>query len=106
MAVARTERKYFSNAQELVQLPNLLESQHRSFKWFIDEGLDELFGEIGTIEDYTGTKLSLTFKKYSFDKPKTTDWEAKENNVSYEAPLRATVELVNKVTGEVKSQEI
>ncbi len=106
MAVALRERKNFSNAKELVKLPNLLESQHRSFKWFIDEGLDELFGEIGTIEDYTGTKLSLTFKKYSFDKPKTTDWEAKENNISYEASLRATVELINKVTGEVKSQEI
>src|SRR3990167_6547060 len=100
------KRTYFNPQEELVQLPDLLESQHRSFKWFIDEGLDELFAEIGVIEDYTGTKLSLRFKDYKFDKPKKSDWEAKENNVSYEASLRATVELVNKVTGEVKSQQI
>src|SRR3990167_229021 len=100
------KRTYFNPQEELVQLPDLLESQHRSFRWFIEEGLDELFGEIGVIEDYTGTKLSLRFKYYKVEPPKLTDWEAKANNVSYEAPLRAMVELVNKVTGEVKKQEI
>lgn len=106
MVIAQKERKYFNPVDEVVELPDLLESQRRSFRWFIEKGLDELFGEIGVIEDYTGTKLSLTFKDYHFDAPKMEDWEAKANNVSYEAPLRATVELINKVTGEVKSQEI
>src|SRR5687768_14660770 len=106
MPATLIQRTYFNPTEELVELPDLLESQHKSFRWFIDEGLDELFAEIGEIEDYTGTKLTLKFKDFKFDKPKTTDWEAKENNVSYEAPLRATVELINKVTGKNKSQQI
>lgn len=100
------QRKYFNPQEDLVALPDLLESQHKSFRWFIDEGLDELFAEIGEIEDYTGTKLTLKFKDYKFEPPKNKDWEAKENNVSYEAPLRATVELINKVTGKNKTQQI
>ena len=66
----------------------------------------ELLAEISPIDDYTGGKLSLRFKDYHFDDPKLTEAEARENNVSYEAPLKANVELTNKVTGEVKEQEI
>ncbi len=106
MASGGAKRHYFNPVEELVELPDLLENQRRSFQWFLDEGLGEVFQEVGTIEDYTGTKLSLRFLDYKFDAPKLTDWEAKQNNVSYEAPLRATVELVNKVTGKTKTQEI
>lgn len=103
---AQRDRVTFSQSHNLVPLPNLLEAQHESFQWFIEEGLGELFDEINPVEDYTGTKLSLTFKDYYFDDPKMSEWEAKENNVSYDSSLYVTVELVNKVTGEVKEQEI
>src|SRR5262249_6070880 len=84
----------------------LVSHQQESFDWFKKEGLKELFDEINPIDDYTGTKLSLKFKGYHFDEPKMTEGEARENNVSFEAPLKAVVELTNKVTGEVKEQEI
>ncbi len=87
-------------------LPNLVDHQNKSFQWLIDEGLGELLAEISPVDDYTGTKLSLVFKQYHFEEPKLSEAEARENNVSYEAPLKATVELTNKVTGEVKEQEI
>lgn len=100
------KRTYFSEHNPVVDLPNLVDHQNRSWQWFVDEGLSELLEEISPIDDYTGTKLSLTFKSYHFEKPKMTEAEARENNVSYEAPLKAKVELTNKVTGEVKQHEI
>ena len=99
-------RKYFTKQKEVINLPNLVDHQNKSFQWFIEEGLGEILSEISPIDDYTGGKLSISFKEYHFEDPKTTESEARENNVSYEAPLKATVELTNKVTGEVKSQEI
>lgn len=100
------KRVYYTQADDVAQLPNLVDHQNKSFQWFVQEGLGELLAEISPIDDYTGTKLSLTFKDYHFDDPKMTEFEARDNNVSYEAPLKATVELTNKVTGEVKEQEI
>lgn len=99
-------RKYFTNKKEIINLPNLVDHQNKSFQWFVDEGLGEILSEISPIDDYTGTKLSISFKDYHFEEPKTTENEARENNISYEAPLKAVVELTNKVTGEVKNQEI
>ncbi len=87
-------------------MPDLVAHQNKSWQWFVDEGLGELLAEISPIDDYTGTKLSLSFKKYHFENPKTTEAEARENNISYEAPLKAQVELTNKITGEVKEHEI
>ncbi len=100
------KRVYFTKTDSILDLPNLVDHQNRSFQWFVDEGLGELLSEVGTIDDYTGTKLSIRFKQYHFEDPKTTEVEARENNISYEAPLKAVVELTNKVTGEVKDQEI
>ncbi len=100
------ERVYFTSKDETLELPNLVDHQNKSFKWFVDEGLGELLSEISPIDDYTSTKLSLSFKGYRFEAPKMTEAEARENNISYEAPLKATVVLTNKVTGEVKEQEI
>ncbi len=96
---------YTKNTNDL-KLPNLVDHQNRSFQWFVDEGLGELLAEVSPIDDYTGTKLSLSFKSYHFEEPKIDEAEARENNVSYDAPLKAIVELTNKVTGEVKEQEI
>jgi DNA-directed RNA polymerase subunit beta len=100
------DRVYFTKKKNLINLPNLVDHQNKSFQWFVEEGLGELFAEISPIDDYTGQKLSVTFKQYHFEEPKMTEVEARDNNVSYEAPLKATLELTNKVTGEVKEQEI
>src|SRR6201995_2080423 len=99
-------RVFYTGTDDATQLPNLVDHQNRSFQWFIDEGLGELLAEISPIDDYTGTKLSLRFKDYRFGDPKLTEATARENNVSFEAPLMANVELTNKVTGEIKEQEI
>ena len=95
------QRQYFTSAVENAELPNLIDHQLRSFDWFVQEGLQEIFQEVNPIEDYTGTKLELRFKDYHFEDPKMSEADARENNVSYEAPLKAVVELTNKVTGEV-----
>lgn len=101
-----SKRTFLTDASNIVDLPNLVDHQNRSWQWFVEEGLGELLAEISSIDDYTGTKLSLRFKDYRFEAPKVTELEARENNVSYDAPLKATVELTNKVTGEIKEQEI
>ncbi len=103
---AQTKRTYFTDTNDILDLPNLVDHQNKSFQWFVEEGLGELLAEISPIDDYTGTKLSLSFKDYRFEAPKITEAEARENNVSFDAPLKATVVLTNKVTGEVKEQEI
>ena len=103
---ARGKRVYFTKSDDILDLPNLVDHQNKSFQWFVEEGLGELLAEVSPIDDYTGTKLSLRFKGYHFETPKITEAEARENNVSYDVPLKAVVELTNKVTGEVKEQEI
>lgn len=101
-----TGRVYYTSQDDAVQLADLVDHQNKSFQWFVEEGLGELLAEISPVDDYTGTKLSLVFKDYHFEDPKLSEREARENNVSYEAPLKAKVELTNKITGEVKEQEI
>jgi DNA-directed RNA polymerase subunit beta len=100
------KRVFFTKDDTALELPNLIAHQTDSWKEFVETGLGEIFAEINPIEDYTGQKLELRFKDYHFEDPKTTEADARENNVSFEAPLKAVVELTNKVTGEVKEQEI
>jgi len=102
----KSNRVYLTTADDAIDLPNLVDHQNKSFQWFVEEGLGELLAEISPIDDYTGAKLSLQFKDYHFDAPKLAETEARENNISFEAPLKANVELTNKVTGEIKTQEI
>lgn len=101
-----SERVYFTSGDNALPLPNLIAHQKDSWRWFVEEGLSEIFSEINPIDDYTGQKLSLKFGKYYFGEPKNTDQFAKENNLTFEAPLHATVELTNKTTGVVEEQEI
>jgi len=100
------KRVFFTKDTNVLDLPSLVDHQNKSFQNFVTEGLGELLAEISPIDDYTGGKLSLSFKSYHFGAPKLAEAVARENNVSYEAPLLANVELINKVTGEVKEQEI
>lgn len=101
-----SDRVYFTSGDNALSLPNLIAHQKDSWRWFVEEGLSEIFSEVNPIDDYTGQKLSLKFGKYYFGEPKNTDQFAKENNLTFEAPLHATVELTNKTTGLVEEQEI
>jgi len=98
--------KFFGKHPNVTQLPHLIELQLDSYKWFREKGLKELFEEVSPIRDWSGKDLELSFVDYYFDEPKYTENEAKDQNVSYEAPLRAKLRLANKKSGEIKEQEI
>lgn len=100
------ERMSFAKINEVLEMPNLIEVQKNSYKWFIKQGLKEIFEDVDPISDYTGN-LVLDFVGYRFDEsPKYSVAECKERDVTYAAPLRVTARLLNKETGEVKQQEI
>lgn len=84
--LGKTERMSFSHIDEVISMPNLIEVQKNSYQWFLDEGLKEVFHDIGTIEDYTGN-LALSFVDFRLDKePKYSIKECKERDVTYAAP--------------------
>ncbi|MEC2057938.1 DNA-directed RNA polymerase subunit beta [Peribacillus psychrosaccharolyticus] len=99
------QRRSYARISEVLELPNLIEIQTASYQWFLDEGLREMFQDISPIEDFTGN-LSLDFIDYSLADPKYPVEETKERDVTYSAPLRVKVRLVNKETGEVKDQDV
>ncbi|TCN19367.1 DNA-directed RNA polymerase subunit beta [Mesobacillus foraminis] len=99
------QRRSYARISEVLDLPNLIEIQTASYQWFLDEGLREMFQDISPIEDFTGN-LSLEFIDYSLAEPKYPVEESKERDVTYSAPLRVKVRLVNKETGEVKDQDV
>lgn len=103
---ASSGRISFTEGDQVLPIPNLTEHQTRSWDEFVKYGLQEVFNELNPIDDYTGQKMSLRFKDYYFKEPIEDDRFAKENLTSYEAPLHVNVELTNKVTGEVKEQDI
>ena len=96
----------YSQIDEVLEIPNLIELQSKSYQWFLEEGLKEVFNDVSPIEDYTGN-LILEFVDYSLDEnPKYSVVESKERDVTYAAPLKVKVRLINKSTGEVKEQEV
>ncbi len=102
----KLERVCFTQQDNNLPMPNLIEHQLNSWDDLIGNGLKEIFSEVNPIDDYTNEKLSLTFLDHKFELPEMTPEEAKVNNVSYEAALKVKVELLNKVSGETKEQEI
>ncbi|MEW9676479.1 DNA-directed RNA polymerase subunit beta [Lentibacillus sp. L22] len=99
------QRRSYARISEVLELPNLIEIQTASYQWFLEEGLREMFQDISPIEDFTGN-LSLEFVDYSLGEPKYPVDESKERDVTYNAPLRVKVRLINNETGEVKEQEV
>ena len=87
-------------------MPNLVENQILSYKWLVEKGIKELFNEFSPIQDYSDKKFMLKFTGFELSKPKFDEHYARANKVSYEAPLRVTIELTNKTMGAVKEQEI
>jgi DNA-directed RNA polymerase subunit beta len=101
------EKKYFARYKKpLVPLPNLVETHLKSYEWLLETGLKEAFKDFSPIEDYSGKKFSLEFTGIELSKPKYDEYFAKENKLSYEAPLKARVKLVNKTFKSEKEQEI
>ncbi len=103
--VGKRTRETFARIREVLELPNLIEIQQNSYQWFLREGIKEMFDDISPIQDFTGN-LVLEFINYSLGDPKYLVEECKERDVTFSAPLRVRVRLINKETGEVKEQEV
>jgi DNA-directed RNA polymerase subunit beta len=103
--VGKRERWSFARIQEVLEMPNLIEIQQNSYAWFLKEGLREMFYDISPIQDFTGN-LILEFVDYNLGEPKYSVEDCKERDVTFAAPLRVKVRLINKETGEVKEQEV
>jgi len=103
--VGRRERLNYGRIHEILEIPNLIAVQIDSYKWFLEEGLREVFRDISPIKDFT-ENLVLEFIDYSLGEPKYSVRECKERDVTYSAPLKVKVRLVNQATGEVKEQEV
>lgn len=101
----RRERVNFGKIEEILDMPNLIEIQQKSYQWFLDEGLREMFKDISPIQDFTGN-LVLEFIDYALGEPKYSVEECKERDATYAAPLKVKARLINKDTGEVKEQEV
>ena len=99
------ERRNFSSIRNTYELRDLLEIQKKSYKWFIDNGIKEVFQDLFPVENFSGT-LSLEFGDYHFDEPRYSIKESKDRETTYSAPLRVEVRLFNRESGEVKEQEI
>jgi DNA-directed RNA polymerase subunit beta len=98
-------RKSFSRLKHVLDLPNLIDIQKASFRWFLEEGLRETIDDISPIEDYTGT-LAVEFGEYQFGDPQFSIQECREKDLTYQAPLSMTVRFVNKETGEIREQTV
>ena len=102
----KTIRKSYGRIDEVMEMPNLIEIQKKSYEWFLNDGLKEVFRDTADIVDYTGNWV-LSFIGYRMDdKPKYTVYECKQRDATYAAPMRVTARLTNKETGEIKESEV
>ena len=99
-------RKRYSRIPEVLPIPDLIELQRDSFRWFIEDGLRELFDEISPIQDFTGKVMELHFKDYEFGEPKYSELECRTRDLTYSRPLYVNVELRIKETGEIQEQGV
>ncbi|MFP4200954.1 MAG: DNA-directed RNA polymerase subunit beta, partial [Clostridia bacterium] len=98
-------RRSYSRLDEPMEMPDLVELQLKSYDWFVNTGLREIFDDVSPIEDFTGN-LVLEFGDYSLGEPKYDVDQCKERDVTYAAPLRVRARLINKETREIKEQEV
>ena len=99
-------RKRYARIPEVLPVPNLIELQLESFRWFIDKGLRELFDEISPIKDFTGKVMELQFLDYEFGPPKYSELECRTKDLTFSKPLYVNVELLIKETGEIQRQRV
>ncbi len=105
-AIAFPKRYFNKFKKPLLPMPDLVETQTKSFEWLVSEGLKELFQEFTPIADYSGKKFVIEFTSFELSEPKLSEHDAKRQMTSYEAPLRARVKLTNKTLGSSKEQEL
>ena len=105
VSVGRRTRYSYARIKEVMEMPHLLDIQRRSYQWFLEVGLAEIFRDISPIQDFSGN-LILSFESFALGEPKYDLDECKERDVTYAAPLRVNVRLVNRETGEIKEQEV
>ena len=105
-AVSLADTKSYSRISQVLDIPNLIQSQIQSFDWFKAEGLAEVYLEISPIQDYTGAKYELSFLDHYFREPKYSAEECKDKEITFATPLYIKTRLVMKETGEIKEQEI
>jgi DNA-directed RNA polymerase subunit beta len=103
--VGKRVRYSYAKINEVLDMPNLIELQKNSYQWFLREGLQEIFHDVSPIQDFTGN-LVLSFENFNLGEPKYEVEECKERDVTYSAPLRVNVRLINRDTGEIKEQEV
>ncbi len=101
-----SKRKFLNDIGKVFSLPNLIEIQSNSYRWFVENGFQEILEEISPIKDYTGKNLELSFVSFYLDEPKYDERTAKEKNISFEAPIRVRTKLLNKQNGKETDQEI
>ncbi|PIZ75355.1 hypothetical protein COY05_04445, partial [Candidatus Peregrinibacteria bacterium CG_4_10_14_0_2_um_filter_38_24] len=107
LIMTRSKRKHITpQIDENVLIPGLIEVQTNSYKWFLEEGIRELLDEISPIQDFSGKKLELKFLDHSLGEIKYNAEEAMKKNITFEAPLKVHVQLINKETGEIKEQDV
>ena len=105
-AAVAVARKRYARIPEVLPVPNLIELQLESFRWFVDKGLRELFDEISPIRDFTGKVMELQFLDYEFGPPKYTELECRTKDLTFSRPLYVNVELLIKETGEIQRQRV
>jgi len=103
---AASARKRYARIPEVLPVPNLIELQLESFRWFIDKGLRELFDEISPIKDFTAKVMELQFLDYEFGAPKYSEEECRTKDLTFSKPLYVNVELLIKETGEIQRQRV
>jgi DNA-directed RNA polymerase subunit beta len=99
-------RKSYSHLPQILEVPNLIEVQLNSFRWFQEKGLKQLFEEISPIKDFTGNRLELSFVGYEFREPRYDEPECRQKDLTYSAPLYVRTRLLVKETGEIKEQDL
>ena len=103
----RAERMSYSHINEVIEVPDLIEVQKNSYKWFLDEGLMEVLEEVSPIRDFSGDmELSFVGKEFDIDNPANTIEQCKEKDCNFAAPLKVKVRLLNKRTGKVEDQDV
>ena len=104
--VKRPQKFFGRYKKPLIEFPNLIEAQVKSYKWLVEEGIKEVFKEFSPIMDYSGKKFQLEFTSFSLGESKADEHDTKINKISYQGSLKARVKLTNKILGTVKEQEI
>ena len=98
-------RKSYSHLPQILEVPNLIEVQLNSYRWFKEKGLKDLFREISPIKDFTGNRLELSFGEHEFRESRYNEAECRQRDLTYSAPLYVKTRLLVKETGEIKEED-